>query len=919
MTQDAAALPLPSGTVTFLFSDIEGSTRLLERLGPAYPGLLATHHRLLQRAFAENHGQVVDAPGDGFFVVFSRAEDAVRAAISAQKAIAAEAWPNGASVRVRMGLHTGEPMLLADRYVGIDVHRGARIAAAGHGGQVLLSSTTWSLAGSSVSTQADVIDLGEHRLKDLPVAERLLQLKVAGLPVEFPPPRTLTGQRHNFPGQATKLIGRERESDVIKALLARPEVRLVTLTGMGGMGKTRLAQEVGTHVEDVFPDGIWFVDLAPLHDPELVSSAIARTVGIQEVSGRPVFDSLKDYFKARTALLVLDNFEQILPAANLVSDLLANCPGLRVLVTSRSILKLSGEHEVPVPPLTLPDLAASAVANNHLASSEAVRLFVERAEAARPGIAHTSAALRAIAEICIRLDGLPLAIELAAARTRLLAPTEMLPRLTRRLPLLTGGPRNVPTRQQTLRGTIAWSNDLLAAEEQSLFHRFAVFAGGFTAEAAETVCEESSGSDVLNVLGSLLDKSLVQRHDSTGGDSRFSMLEMIREFASEHFEQSTASDELRRRHASYFVTLAEAGDAELRGSRQSEWLARLELEHDNFRAALTWAFGDGGDPELGARLAGALWWFWNVRGHFSEGRRWTVRAMEFSETDLPATRAATTRAMANFLFVQSDYGGARTLAKEARELYRQLGREFDSAWLQGLEAIAIQYQGDMQQARALLDDAMLSARSSKHAWSLAWMLRNSGRIAYDQEDAETAAKHLEEALLLARRIGDTRGIALSLHYLGVVALTTDTEKSGPYLAESVDLFRRIDDRRGLAWALHYLAQVALERGHSRDAQLFETESLTLRRDLGDKRGIAECLEGHASRLTLEGKAEDAIRIFATAAALREAIGAPGPPADQRRVRRYLEIARSALDPSQAAQCWGTGFVGTMDEAMLDMI
>lgn len=721
---------------------------------------------------------------------------------------------------------------------------------------------------------------------------------------------------HNLPTPATTFIGRDQELASVKALLGRSDVRMVVLTGAGGVGKTRIAQKVAADVVPLFRDGVWFVDLAPLRDASFVGSTIARTLRVQEANDQPIFDRLRDYLESRIALLVLDNFEHVLPGANLVADLLATCPSLKILATSRAALRLAGEHEFRVPPLTLPalDHVALGAMGDACQSSDAERLFMARAPVLEEGVASTIETRLAIAEICLRLDGLPLAIELAAARARMLTPTELLQRLTKRLPVLGSGPRDLPARQRTLRKTIDWSHELLGVPEQKLFHQLSVFVGGFTAEAAEAVADGIRGIDVLDSLGLLLDQSLVQRKD-IASRARFSMLETLREFAAEKLAEGPYVSSARARHAHFCLTLAKEAETHIRGPRQEAWLTQLAREHDNMRAALIWAFEDGGDTELGSQLVAALWWFWAVRGHFSEGRGWVALAMRSPDALSAPTRAGLLRAQANFAFLQGNYAHARTLAAEAAVTYRQLGLPVDAAWLQGLVAIAVQYQGDLKLAHRMLEEALRSARPLNDAWTSAWMLRNLGRIAHDTEDDAEAVERLEESLALTRRIGDVRGIALSLHYLGVIALDRDADQSDRYLAECVELFRQIEDRRGLAWALHHLAAAAVAHRRNGDSLLFETESLALRRDLGDQRGIAECLEGHASRMTLEGQVEPAIRLFATAAAMRNTLGAPGSPADRRQVQKHLGLAWATSKPERAAEAWRVGSAATVDDAV----
>ncbi len=556
---------LPTGTVTFLFTDIEGSTRLLQALGDEYTDVLAEHRRVLRDAWRQHEGVEVDTQGDAFFVAFTRASDAVAAAADAQLALA------GGPVRVRMGLHTGEPVRSDEGYVGFDVHRAARIAAAGHGGQVLLTQATVDLAG------ADVRDLGLHRLKDLSAPERLFQLGME----DFPPLKTL--HETNLPVPATPFLGREREIDQIAELLHRPGVRLVTLTGPGGSGKTRLALQAAAAAADDYDRGVWWVPLATLADPALVETVASQALRSKDTLSATVGD--------KRMLLVLDNFEHLLDAAGGVADTISSCPHLTVLVTSREPLHVDGEWEVAVDPLR---------------EREAAELFIQRALA----VSSDFAANGEVAEICRRLDCLPLAIELAAARVKALSPSVLLERLEQRLPLLAGGSRSAPERQRTLRATIGWSHDLLTPAEQGLFARLAVFAGGCTLETAEAVC----GADV-DAIASLVDKSLLRR---TG--DRYWMLETIREFAAERLDEVVDAPALRDDHAAWYVELAERARPELRAREARRWLERLDSEQANLRAALEHLLASR-DADGTLRLAGAIWPYWQTRSMTSSGKR----------------------------------------------------------------------------------------------------------------------------------------------------------------------------------------------------------------------------------------------------------------------------------------------------------
>jgi predicted ATPase/class 3 adenylate cyclase len=611
---------LPTGTVTFLFSDIEGSTRLLHEVGDRYADMLADYRHLLRTALAAVGGHEIDAAGDGFFAAFHRATDAVTAAAAAQRAIIAHPWPARAQARVRMGLHTGEPTFALGSYVGLDVHRAARICAAGHGGQILVSQTTGALTGPSLPEGTSLHDLGEHRLKDLQRPEHLFQLVVPDLPADFPPLQTLDRHAHNLPAQPTPLIGREREAAEARERLRRPEVRLLTLAGPGGTGKTRLALQVAVDVLEDFADGVFFVPLAPISDPTLVASTVAQTLGVQETGSRPLLERLKEFLQDKAVLLVLDNFEQVIAAVPVVTALHAACPRLKSLVTSREVLRLQGEHEFPVPPLAVPDLR-HLPASERLSQYAAAALFIQQASAVKPDFMVTNDNAPAVAEICVRLEGLPLAIELAAARSKLLSPQALLARLGSRLELLRGGARDLPARHQTLRGAIAWSYDLLSPDEQALFRRMAVFVGGCTLEAAEAVCRAAGPPelDVLEGMTSLVDKSLLRQEEEANREPRFQMLETIREYGLECLTTSGELESARRAHATDYLALAEEAEPELTGPQQGVWLHRLETEHDNLRAALQWSQARQ-DAETGLRLGGALWRFWLVRGYLREGR-----------------------------------------------------------------------------------------------------------------------------------------------------------------------------------------------------------------------------------------------------------------------------------------------------------
>jgi predicted ATPase/class 3 adenylate cyclase len=603
---------LPTGTVTFLFTDVEGSTRMLHEFGDAYHELQTRHLQILVDACSAADGRIVRTEGDAVFAAFTTPAGGVRAAMTGQRALAAEPWPDGHAIRVRMGMHTGEGTLAGGDYIGLDVNLAARIAAAASGGQVVLSDATRALVERALPDGVTIRDLGRHALKDFDEPRRLYDMVVDGVPAEHPPLRTAAGERRtNLPAARTSFVGRERDLADVARLLG--DTRLLTVTGPGGVGKTRLAVRAAADHLDL--RDVHFVDLSGVRDASAVAPTIVASLGVREAGPDPV-EGLVHWLSNRELLLVLDNFEQVVDAAEVVDRLLRAAPGLRVLVTSRRPLRLSGEQEYQVGPLPLPEPEVADL--GALTASPAVRLFAARAAAVLPHFALTDDNMSVVAEIARRVDGLPLAIELAASRVKLMEPRELVHRMGRRLPLLTGGARDLPERQRTLRAAIEWGHDLLEPEERRLFERLSVFRG-WRLSAAEAVCGVGLGIDVLDGLDSLVDCSLVRHEPALGGGVRFSMLETIHEFAVERLDASGHAADLRRRHAEFVRSLAEEAEPHLRTEDQLRWLDRLEEEHDNVRAALEWAV-EAGAGELALRICAATWRFWQLRGYVAEAR-----------------------------------------------------------------------------------------------------------------------------------------------------------------------------------------------------------------------------------------------------------------------------------------------------------
>jgi predicted ATPase/class 3 adenylate cyclase len=791
----------PTGTVTFLFTDIEGSTRLWEQDSSAMQLALARHDEILSSAIEERGGYVFKTVGDAFCCAFRTAPDALEAALEIQRRLLSSEWEKTRPLRVRMALHTGAAEERDGDYFRPPLNRVARLLSAAHGGQVLLSLPAQELVRDQLPEETTLRDLGEYRLKDLFRPERLFQLLAAGLPCEFPPLRTLDAYRNNLPLQPTPLIGREKEVSEVCDILRQEETRLLTLTGPGGTGKTRLALQAAADLLDEFPDGTFFAPLATLSEAELLLPATAETLGVSETGEQPLDESLKDYLSERRLLLLLDNFEQVLEAAPDVTELLAGAPGLKVLATSRAPLGLYGEKEYAVPPLSVPDVRHLPSLKS-LSQYEAVRLFIERAKAGKVDFEVTDESAPAVAEICVRLDGLPLAIELAAARIKMLPPQAMLQRLTSRLKLLTGGARDLPERQRTLRATIEWSHALLDESERLLFARLAVFSGGRTLEAIETICDAEGDLpvDAFDGVSSLLDKSLLRHEEGPSGDPRFVMLETVHEFAREKLRKSPEAEEIRRVHAEYFLTLAEEAYPELKGANQLEWLERLEAEHDNMRVALTWTL-ERKEVEVALRLGGALWWFWSVRGHNSEGRRWLEEALAMDGPVSPEGRAMALAGVGYLALEQGELDRVQEACEEGLQLLANEGRERSEAKL--------------------------------------WLLVSLGFMAWEREELGRATQLLEEGLALSQQMSDLWLIATSLSFLALVPHALGDYKRATELYEkSMDLFRELGDKQSLAFCLNNLAMMVYSQGDLGRAAQLTQEAVALFRELGTRVGVS---------------------------------------------------------------------------------
>ena len=955
---------LPMGTFTFLFTDIEGSTHLLQHLGERYPSLLEEYRSLVRLAFQKDSGHEVDTQGDGFFVAFARASEAIGAAVEMQRSLASHAWPEGEPVRVRMGLHTGEPELTSEGYVGLDVHRAARIMSAGHGGQILLSQSTRELLEQELPPAVSLRDLGVHRLNDLQRPTRLFQVVIADLPADFPPLRTLDAHANNLPVQPTPFIGREQEVQECLQLLCRDEVRLLTLTGPGGIGKTRLALQVAAQLSEVFPDGLYFVNLAPLHDPGFVVPTIAQALDLHELAEQPLLDLVKAFLREKQLLLLLDNFEQVVSAALQVAELLAACPQLKMLVTSRMALHVQAEQEVAVPPLCVPDPRhlPEVVA---LAQYDALALFIQRAQAVKPAFQLSHANARAVAEICRHLEGLPLAIELAAARLKLLPPQALLARLTPRLTLLSSGARDVPERQQTLRNTIAWSYQLLDVEVQRLFRRLSVFVGGCTLQAIEAMGAALDGEagGVFEGVACLLDQSLLQQTESEGEEPRLVMLETIREYAWECLESLGERETTCQAHAEYYVALAEKAEPELAGPQQAVWLERLEREYDNLRAALQWLLERAGEEEarqrqeLALRLGAALRWFWLRRGHYREGRDFLERALAGSTAVAGPLQVKALQAAAHLAFEQGDLDRAEALfeeclprcrdlgdtagmalslgllgaiasnrsnfvvassrTEEALALFREVGNSEGIAWTLFRLAMLLYHRGEYARAISLNEEALALFREVGNSEGVTWSLFGLAKVLFSsQGDPATGRALLEEALALSREVGHKESISWALADLGEVVLQQgDAVKARSRLQESLGLAREIGKKEYMATSLRLLARVAtFEEDYPAARALYE-ESLAIGRQVSHNLDIPSSLEGLAEVVAMQGEPAWAARLWGTAQALRQARGTPLPPVYAADYDRAVAAARSQLGEQAFAAAWAQGRTMTPEQAL----
>jgi len=945
----------PSGTVTFLFTDIEGSTKLAQEHPDEIPALLARHHEILNQSIQTYHGYVFQIVGDSFAVAFHSASDAVNAARNAQRLLQSEAW-SPAPIKVRMGIHTGTSHLneasAPTTYSGYATLAATqRIMSAGHGGQILLSGATRELVRDALPANAELVDLGEKRLKDLMRPEHIYQLNIAGLPTTFPPLKTLDLFPNNLPVQLTTFIGRENEIAEIKQELE--DHRLITLTGSGGTGKTRLLLQVAAELLDHFDHGVWFVELAPLADPELISQTILSAIGISEQPGKMSIELLKEYLPEKKLLIILDNCEHLIDASAQVANTLLNAaPSLKILASSREALGVKGELSYPVPSLSLPDPKHLPVIEQ-LSQYEAVRLFIDRASLVSPHFDVDKENAPAIAQICYRLGGIPLAIELAAARVKMMSVEQISARLDDRFRLLTGGARTALPRQQTLRALIDWSYDILTENERLLLRRLSAFAGGWTLEAAEEVCAGNGidSYEILDLLSQLVNKSLViVIEHSQSGETRYRMLETIRQYTREKLLETGGSEIIRDRHLAYFVKLTEQAEPELYGPNQVLWLNRLENEVDNLRMALEWSLGT--DVESGLRIATIPWRFWQAHGYLQEIENWMRQLLgQYSTTDALHARALAVCSL--YVFQQGNLTEAIAMASQSLQMARTLSDKQTEAFSLSVLGVITATQGNVGVGAPLLEQSLSLYRSLGdkigQANAIYWLSVNSS-------DLERARPFTEEGLRLYRELGDLSGIASSL--ISLARLTFwggDFSSADPWLEEALSIFRQLGDQTTEAYALNACGNLAYWQGDYSQAIAYYEEAIVLSEKVGDhyqnlwahafmahavlKQGdirkarqifedsirhtqkagliiaLVFAIEGLASLNVNQGRVERAAQLFAWADIMRDKLGDHRPPVEKASVERDLAVIRSKLNDSDFAKFSTEGQAMTVEEAV----
>ncbi|HXX85640.1 MAG TPA: tetratricopeptide repeat protein [Casimicrobiaceae bacterium] len=928
---------MSSGLTTLLFTDIEASTRLWEQDGERMSRALAQHDALSRAAVERHNGVVVKMTGDGMYAAFGDPVDAINATVALQQALKDPSATSGLELRLRYGLHLGVVERRDQDLFGSPVNRAARIMKAAHGGQILLSQAVVDYAREKLPGSVSLRDLGAVRLRDLASSEHVYQLLHPELRQEFPALRSLEATPNNLPQQVTSFVGRERELAEAKAMLEG--TRLLTLLGMGGLGKTRLSLQIGADVLEKFPDGVWFVDLAPIKDSSLVPNAAAQALSVHEEPGKSLTQTLYAHVKERKLLLILDNCEHLVAAcASLADQMLAHASQVRIVATSREALRIRGEQTYPVLPLAVPGRNADA---ESLLRSDAVQLFVERARLQKPTFEVTEREAPAVAELCARLEGIPLALELAAARLRSLSVQDINKRLNDRFKLLTGGSRVALERQQTLRALVSWSYDLLNEQEQIVLDRLSVFVGGFDLDAAEAVCgaDPIAPEDVLDLVTSLVEKSLIMVKQEEGW-SRYGMLETIREFAREHLIelgdekgryglQQTVRDFAREkligredlaataaRHCSHYHGFAKKAREELHGPDQADWMRRVEADLDNLRAATTFALAGGVDPVIAVKIEVALMRFRTLGGYSSEGRNNIRAALALPSVSEPnIARAHALYVGAVLAMNQGDHAEATQMLTESLAIRRTLGNQREIAATLSTLSTACVNRDEAEKARECEEEALLIFRKLGDRMGEVIGLINLGEIAGRQGDDAAARGFFSQGLAIAKSIKHQELEADSERNLGDVALRGgDLKAAASCFERSLKICRDTNDKRGAALALWRLGKALAARGDHDSARAKMSEALPAFQSFGMNSEALDCLEDHAELLQAIGRAEDAVRLHAAAAAAREALALQTPRGEAAR-QKTLDDARGILGSETFDAAWSLGRTWPLDKAI----
>ncbi len=877
---------LPTGTVTFLFTDIEGSTRLWQQHPEPMKQALLRHHALLQQSIESSNGYVFQIVGDAFCAAFHTAAGGVAAALAAQRALAAEPWGETGPIRVRMALHTGTADLHAGEHKageymsGLTLSHTARLLSVAHGGQILVSNATQELVRNDLPSLVELRNLGLHRLRDLTRAEHIYQVVAQRLPDRFPALRSLEVVPNNLPRQLTTFIGREREIAEAKRLLA--ETHLLTITGPGGSGKTRLSLEIGARLLSEYPDGVWLVEFAHLADPARVPQVLATALSVREEADRPLLVTLVDHLRPKRVLLLLDNCEHLIDAcAGLADTLLRGCPEVKILPSSREALGLTGEVVFRVPPLSLPD-SRLVPALERLAEYEAVRLFVDRAIAVKPDFTLTDDTAAAVVQICRRLDGIPLAIELAAARVRTLSVQQITAHLDERFRLLTGGSRTALPRHQTLRGLIDWSYGLLSEAERELFRRVSVFVGGWTLEASVAVCAgvDVDRYDIVELLGRLVDKSLCLI-DGEGSDPRYRLLETIRQYGFEKLAETSEGQVVRARHRDFYLGFAEDAEPRLQGPEQVAWLQRLEADHDNLRAALRWSL-DCDETEAALRLGSALSLFWDTHGYVREGREWLDELLAHAR-ERPTSTVTARRALGKVLDAASrtrarwsEFPQATEFLTQGLAVWRELGDKRGIAEALNNLAVGATQSGDRVRARVLVAESLALFRELSDKRGTAHALNNLAEILRGDGDLPGARALFEESVPLFEAIEERRGLSHALDNLGgILTAQGDYGPAEALYSRSRRLAEELGDTHAVATALRSLGGVAHHRGDHERARSCYEDSVARFREMGDGFCLAKSLIGYALTSHEMGDHEQARVLGDQGLALLREAGAKG--------------------------------------------